>query len=123
MRSLMKVALPVARDAFARPGHRLIGRMVGRWREGWAGGEVVRPVVVEPVLSRLETPDDCMARLASVLRRVLRGRLITAPDVPALGATTQMKPPASRGLTFLTTGAGRLHSRIDHRLGHVASLA
>ena len=93
-----------------------------RRRERRPRDEVVGPVVIEPVLSRLKAPYDRMACLASVLRRVLGGGIVAAPDMPALSAATQMKPPAARGFTFNTTGAGGVDSWIDHRIGHVALL-
>src|SRR5690348_11121935 len=122
MPSVVHVLAPVARHSSLGPGHALVDRVVLRRRE-------LRPVVgllgfvaVEPVLAWLEAADERVARSRSVRARVLHGRRVATPDVPALRAPAQVHPPATRGLALDAAFAARRHGRVDPRdLAHVSS--
>jgi hypothetical protein len=91
----MQATLPITRHATGRTGHRLIDGMTVGWGEGGAVDVLLRPIVVEPILVRLEAPDNLVARLGDMLARVLGWRVIAAANVAAIGATPEMEPPAA----------------------------
>jgi hypothetical protein len=117
----MKVPLPVGGDSFVRPGDGLFEGMMRRRGEGRPTDEFFGPIVIEPVFPGLKAGDDRVACLAGVLCRVLGGRGVTASDVPAVGATTQVEPPASRSFTLHTPAAAGLDGCVDHRIRHIVS--
>jgi hypothetical protein len=128
-RASMKVGLPIRRDPSSRSRDRLIEWVVP-WRRERRSVEVLpAPVVVEPLFARLVARDDGMARRPSVLRSVLRRRVVAAADMPALGTSPKVEPPAAGSLTLRTTRSTRGHCRIDRiergitvRRGHAPSL-
>ena len=71
MQPSVELRLPVGWDAPGRARHRLIERMVLRIRKLRAEGELVSPVVVEPVLVRLEAADDRVAHVVGVMTGML----------------------------------------------------
>src|SRR5580692_404731 len=72
-RSSVELRPPVAGDAAARAGHRLLPRVVVRGGEGRAGlVEVLGLVGPEPGLPRLEAADDRVSGLLGVRGGVLR---------------------------------------------------
>ncbi|MET4783476.1 hypothetical protein ABIB56_003496 [Glaciihabitans sp. UYNi722] len=110
--------LPVSRYAVSGTGYGLpVGVAVRRCQR--------RPVVVvvareipEPILTGLETLDDRMPGLLVVRGGVLRQRIVTAADVPALRTAAQVEPPSSGRLALHASGAARWDSRIDARRGN-----
>lgn len=54
----------------------------------------LRLVIKEPILAWLEARDDRMPACSRVLRGMLARRAIAASDVPTLGTSTEVKPPA-----------------------------
>jgi hypothetical protein len=94
---------PVGRDASLRAGDRLVGWMMGRRRQCGSLHVVVRPIVVEPVLTGLEARDDRVLGAPGVLARVLLGRVVAASDMASLGTTPKVQPPAAGGVTFDTS--------------------
>jgi hypothetical protein len=96
-----------------RARYRLILRMgVGRSKLR-AVAELLRPVIVEPVLARFKTLEDGMSGLMIVSSRMLGGRRITAADVPALCAPAEMQPPTAGLEAFCATVAARCDARIN----------
>src|ERR1700761_6516916 len=74
-------------------------------------------VVPEPVLARLEAPDDGVAR-TGVEAGVLAGRAVAAPDMAACRATAQMEPPPVRREALDAPGTARRNIRVDRFVGH-----
>ena len=70
----VQLFLPVTRDAAGRAGRRLVERVVMRWSENRSLCDLIGPVVIEPVLARLEALDDRMAACHDMVASVLRRR-------------------------------------------------
>ena len=100
-----QLRLPVVRHVAMRAGRGLRSGMRMRRRERRSVRHVARPKIVEPILARFETRDDRVARRMMVRRRVLLRRRITAPDVAALSASPQVKPPRAVTKTLDAAGA------------------
>src|SRR6516165_7577582 len=92
--------------------------MMRRRCEGFAVEKLLGPIVVHPVFPRLVAGDDGVLRLARVWRGVLRGRVVTTADVPALGATPQVQPPPTGPLALDTARSARWDRRVDSLLCH-----
>jgi hypothetical protein len=82
-------------------------------REFCAFDHLLRFVIPEPRLSRLEAGFDRVARLSSVLRRVLARGTVTAPNVTTLSATSQVQPPSIGEEAFHAASATWLGFRVD----------
>src|SRR5580692_2027345 len=109
----MKARLPVAGDLACRTGRGLAFRMPPRLSEPLAGDHFAIRIVVKPSFSGFKTCRDRMSRCVEMLRGVLTGRTIATSDVPALGATTQVKPPSACCEALDAALAARGHIRID----------
>src|SRR5439155_26117000 len=104
-----------------RSGYRLVERMMAGRSQVRTVEDLVTRVVVEPILARLVAADDRVPGRDRVVTRVLRGRGVAAPDVPAAGAAPEVEPPAIRCEAFRAAGTARRYLRIDdlfvrHRL-------
>jgi hypothetical protein len=86
-------------------------------------------IVVKPMLAGLEARDNRVTRFGKMSRGVLIGGTITAADVPAFGASAQMKPPSARSQALDTPGSARPNRRVNafhhrfHRLLAIGSSA
>jgi hypothetical protein len=109
----MELLLPVVGHATRGSGHGLIDRVVLRLRQLGALAELIARVVVEPVLSGLEAPNDQMAGGGRMAAGVLRGRRVAATDVAATRASSQVEPPAVGGKALDAAGTTRWNRRID----------
>src|ERR1700733_2469782 len=98
--SSVEVPLPVRGDAAGRTRRGLTKRVVLRRRQLGPVVVLLILVVPEPVLTRLETPDDPVPTLAGVRAGVLARRTVAAADVPARGAAAQVEPPPVRRVAF-----------------------
>jgi hypothetical protein len=103
---------PVVGHATGRAGYGLADRVLLRRRQGRPLAELLGPVVVEPVLAGLEAVDDRVPGVGGVVAGMLRGRRVTAPDVAALRASPEMKPPPVGGVE--TVHAPRAARRDRH---------
>src|SRR5258708_12430645 len=75
-------------------------------------------VVPEPFLVRLEAPDERVPGRARMRSRVLGRRGVTAADMPALGTSAQVHPPAADLVTLhaaISAGRNRRHNASHHR--------
>ncbi|CRK52910.1 hypothetical protein RHCRD62_50113 [Rhodococcus sp. RD6.2] len=109
----MNVVAPVQRYPALRSRRGLIQWVVPGLGEFRSLVHPLGPVVPEPVLARLVALYERVTGRGGVRRRVLRGRRIAAPDVPALGAATQVHPPPLRGVAIDATRSARRHVRRD----------
>jgi hypothetical protein len=109
----VKQRLPVCRHPFGRCGHRLIQRMRVRSGKLRAFEELLRTIVVKPVLARLEARDNRVTGSGAVFRCMLTWRTVAAADVSALRASAQMQPPSAQPHTFDATCSARLGGRVD----------
>src|SRR5687768_2130244 len=75
--------------------------------------ELFRSVVEKPTFARLEALDDRVARIGSMLTRVLRRRGVAAADAAAPRASTQVEPPTICGQAFDAPGSAGRHRRVD----------
>jgi hypothetical protein len=114
----VEVVSPVRRHPALRPWHRLVERMVSRWRQRWAVHELLSAVVVVPVLTGLEAADDWVVLRTRVAGGMLARRVVTAPDMPTLCAAAKVQPPSPRLQAFDAPGAARGHSWDDKRIAH-----
>jgi hypothetical protein len=113
IKRLMEVLFPVVRHFPGGPGSWLIERvMVGRGQRGTIA-HLVGPVIVKPVFAGLKARDDQVARRPSVGARMLSGRVIATPDVAALGAAPQVKPPSISGEALDTAVTARRRACVD----------
>src|SRR2546430_6466552 len=115
-RPSVELLLPPSGDAVAGPGHWLLKRVMAGRSQLWPIQEVLGRVVPEPVLAGLVTLDDRVAGIGRMVTCVLGRRRITATDVAAARAATQVKPPASGGDAFRAARTARRHRRIDVHL-------
>ncbi len=114
--------LPVGWDTSGGPRCRLVER-VGEGRGELGPIVIVLAVVVpEPVLIRLEAPDDGVTRLTSMPTRVLAGRAVAATDHPACGTPSEVEPPPVALQAFRTTGSARFDRSIDQLVSHLLNL-
>ena len=120
---LMKVTLPVAGHAARWSRRRLIGWVVLRIRQCRTFEELVRGVIPKPILPGFEASDDAVARILGVPRRVLAGGRVTATDVAALRAPSEVKPPSTALKALDATSTTRRHGRIYEVVLHGARLA
>src|SRR5580658_8646343 len=111
----MKARLPVVRHLAYRSRRRLIFRMPPRLRELLARGHLLSPVVIKPSFSRFKTCGNRMSRGMEMLRGMLTGRTVATADMPAFGATPQVKPPSACCKAIGAALAARGHIRIDSR--------
>jgi hypothetical protein len=110
----MQQLLPVGRDAPGRSWRRLIQWVMVRRCELWAVVvELLVAIVVEPMFFRLVTGDPGMSGRVGVPGGVLAGRVVAAPDVAALRAPAEVKPPSALLFTFHAARAGGWDSRVD----------
>jgi hypothetical protein len=80
--------LPVSWNASGWSGYRLVdGMMLGRC-EARPFHIFVGPVIPEPILTWLETPDDIVTRRLRMCGGVLAWRIVATSDVAALRAST-----------------------------------
>jgi hypothetical protein len=115
---LVEVSLPICGHLPGRPGGRLARRVV-LWRgERGSIAGLIRPVVVEPVLTGFEAADDPMALRPGVSARMLAGRGVATSNVPACGTAPQMEPPAPLVGALDASVATGGHTRIDQRARH-----
>jgi len=112
----VELLLPPSGDAVAGPGHWLLKRVMAGRSQLRPIQEVLGRVVPEPVLAGLVTLDDRVAGIGRMATCVLGRRRITATDVAAARAATQVKPPASGGDAFRAARTARRHRRIDVHL-------
>src|SRR5262245_1146138 len=91
--------------------------MLGR-REVGPVLRLLRAVVPEPALARLERTHDWVARFAPVVGRVLRRRRVTAAHVATCRAPGQMEPPAPRLLALQAAGPAGLYRDVDVGVRH-----
>src|SRR6185312_10757970 len=116
------MALPVRRDPVGRARDRLVIRVVLRRGQLRALVGVLRLVAEVPRLAGLEAADERVATRLRVRARVLRGRGVTAADVPALRAPAEVEPPAAGLLAFGAAGPARRDGRVDAwHVGHSGS--
>jgi hypothetical protein len=90
--------------------------MVRRRELGAVVVELLVAVVVEPVFFQLVTGDPGMSGRFGVGGGVLAGRVVAAPDVAALRAPAEVKPPSALLFTFHTARAGGRDSGVDARI-------
>src|SRR5258705_12840115 len=109
----MEVAAPVGWAPASRAGHRLVhGVMLGRGQLR-AVVELLLLVAPEPRLARLEAAHQRVAGGRGVGAGVLGRRAVTAADVPALGASAQVEPPAGDLVALHAAGAAGWHARVE----------
>jgi hypothetical protein len=77
-----------------------------RWRTLELEEELI-PIAPEPVLTRLEGPDDGMLGRVEVRRRMPVRRVVATSDVAALLTDTQMDPATAGTQTVLTSFSAR----------------
>jgi hypothetical protein len=109
----MKVRLPVARHPTCRARRRLTLGVPPRVGKPLARNHFSVPIVEKPGLPRFEAGRNRMSRGMEMLRSMLTGRTIATADVPAFGATPQMKPPCACCEALDAALAARRHIRID----------
>ena len=112
-RGSVELGLPVRRHEAPRARCGLVHRVVRRRGQRRPLVRLLAAVAPEPVLAGLEALDELVPGLGVVQRRVLGGRGVTAPDVPARRATTQVEPPAGVLGALETPGPARRHGRVD----------
>jgi hypothetical protein len=113
----MQQLLPVGRDASGGSWRRLIQWvMVRRRKLGAVVVELLVAIVVEPLFFRLVTGDPGMSGRFGVGGGVLAGRVVAAPDVAALRAPAQVKPPSALLFTLHAARAGGRDSGVDARI-------
>ena len=100
----MQAVPPVRRHASRRSRGGLIQRVVVGRDQDRAVERLLCLVVPEPVLAGLIALGGRMADLRSMVARMPRWRRITAPDVAAPRAASQMEPPATGGEALRATG-------------------
>jgi hypothetical protein len=118
----MQSLLPIGRNPSGRPRNRLLDRVMSRRREARSRRVILAPIVVKPVLTRLEARNDRVTRFTGVVACVLLRRVVTAADVTALCAPTEVEPPAADGFTLDASGATRIDGRIDLKIRHARPL-
>jgi hypothetical protein len=121
-RKSVKVRFPVRWNSAAWPGSRLVHRVMRGRCKRRALQEVIGPVVIEPLLARLEARHDGMTGGARVGGRMLRRRRVTAADVATSSASSEVKPPPADVLTFLTSRSARERRGIDQVRRHLVIL-
>jgi hypothetical protein len=94
-----------------------LGVMLGRG-ERRPFVELLRRVVPEPILSRLEAPDDAVLRALCMRCGVLARRGVAASDVAALCTAPQMEPPPPGFEAFDASGSTRGDGWIDSFIYH-----
>lgn len=97
---IAKQFLPVWRHFSFRSGHRLRSWVRTRWEQFHPPDDFLLFVIVEPVLKRFEACHNGMTAGLGVFFCMLVRRTVTASDVTALGAPTQMEPPSAAGETI-----------------------
>ena len=78
--------------------------------------ELLVAIVVERVFFRFVTGDPEVSGHFGVGGSVLAGRVVAAPDVAALRAPAEVKPPSALLFTFHTARAGGQDSGVDARI-------
>src|SRR5262249_29029507 len=105
-------------DTLGRAGDGLLhGVVLGRHQVRTALC-LLRPVVPEPVLTRLVRADDGMAGRAPVRGRVRGWRAVAAAHVATRGTPSQVVPPATALVTLDAAGAARRHGDVDGGVTH-----
>jgi hypothetical protein len=96
-----------------------------RPRKLGAIAKLLRPVVVEPVLTGFVALNDGMRRRVIMRGRMLAGRHVAATDVTALRTSPKMQPPTAVLKTFDATIAARYNGRVNAgiavSIGHAIS--
>ena len=105
--------LPVPWHAAGRSGHGLVERVVVRRSKDRTVEELLRRVIPEPVLARLEALGDRMVITGGMATRMLRWRRVAAADMPASRTAPEMEPPAVGGEALHAPGATRRRIEID----------
>jgi hypothetical protein len=111
--------LPVGRNAAGWSRYRLVNRMVERRGEARSFDVFVRAIVPEPVFAWLEAADDGMTGRARMRGRVFLERVVTTPDMTALGAPPQVQPPTTCRETLDAAGSTRRNVRSYVRRRHL----
>jgi hypothetical protein len=109
----MQLRAPVPRHAPLRSRYGLTRRVRMRRRKLGAIAKLLRPVVVEPVLTGFIALNHGMVRRMRMRGRVLAGRHVAASDMTALCASPKMQPPTAVLKTFDTTIAARNNRRVN----------
>jgi hypothetical protein len=114
----VEVSFPIPRHLSGGAGHRLgLGMMLGRG-ECRPFVELLRVVVPEPILSRLEATDDAVLHALCMRGGVLARRGVAASDVAALCAAPQVEPPPPGFEAFDASGSTRGDGWIDSFVCH-----
>ena len=114
---LVQQRFPVGRNSSGRSRYGLIFRMRMRRKQLYTLDHRLLLVIVEPILTRLETGDDRMPRCRCMPGCMLTRRAVAASDMPALRAPTEMKPPGfRRRQAFHTPSTAWLRSGVDSAL-------
>jgi len=111
--------LPVGRNPAGWSRHRLVDRMVQWGREARSFDVLVRAVVPEPVFAWLEAADDGVTGRVCMRGRVFLERVVTTPDMTALGAAAQVQPPTTGREALDAAGSARRYVRNDVRRRHL----
>ena len=115
------MSLPVCGNSPGRSRCRLIRRMMLRRRQFGPVVELFGLIAPEPRLAWFVARHDRVPGGGGVRASVLRGRAVTAPDVPALSAPAQVQPPPAGGLAVGAAGPGRRCGRVNTTyLGHTS---
>ena len=111
---LVQQRFPIGWNSTFRSRRWLILRMRKWWKQLHTLDHPPSPVIVEPVLTRLEAGNDRMPCRRRMPGRMLTWRTVTASDVPTLRTPAEMKPPASpRCQAFDTSVATWLRRGVD----------
>lgn len=119
----MKMTLPIVGHVARWSRCRLIGRVMLRIRQCRSFVELIGRVIPKPILPRFKASDDAVARMLGVPRRVLARGRVTATDVAALRAPSEVKPPSTALKALDATSTTRRHGRIYEVVLHGARLA
>src|SRR2546427_8681069 len=84
-----------------------------RWRQLRTVEVLTGRVVVEPVLVRLEAPDNRVPLGRGVVAGMLRRRGVAAADVAAMGAAAEVEPPALGRKALHAARPAREDRRVD----------
>ena len=113
----MQQRLPVGGDASGGFWRRLIQWVMVRRRKLRAVVvELLVAIVVERVFFRFVTGDPEVSGHFGVGGGVLAGRVVAAPDVAALRAPAEVKPPSALLFTFQATRASGRDIGVDARI-------
>jgi hypothetical protein len=114
----VEVSFPIPWHLSGGTGNRLALWVVFGRGERRPFVELLRRVVPEPILSRLEATDDAVLRALCMRRGMLARRGVAASDVAALRAAPEMEPPAPGFEAFDASGSTRGDGWIDSFVCH-----